>query len=220
MFCSDFFSKTDHLTNEEQWAYAKLLMKTWVRNCRPFPDSDADLARVLGMTVKRWRKVRPRVEIFFDLSGGTWRQPRLEEVFRFVADRGKTSRSNGMLGGRPKTKNINGIENPAGFVQATQNEPIQIQGKKEEGSVPKGTAASAALDDPAKRMWERGTRIFGGNRSLLGKLVREHGQIAVIEAIEATEAQSTPDPLSYLLGCLRRRAAKPDVAPFGSPGFA
>jgi len=48
MWWGDFFNKTDHLSNAEQWAYAKLLAKTWLRNCTPFPDNNKDLARYSG----------------------------------------------------------------------------------------------------------------------------------------------------------------------------
>src|SRR5688500_18160151 len=95
MWWSDFFDKTDHLSNEEQRAYAKLLAKTWVRNAQPFPDNPQDIARVLNMTVKKWLKFRPRLISFFDLSGGTWRQTRLENEFRLVSERASISRRNG-----------------------------------------------------------------------------------------------------------------------------
>ena len=144
MWWSDFFTKTDHLTNEEQWAYAKLLAKTWLRNCKPFPDNDKDLARLLDMTEKRWLKIRPRIAPFFDLSEGTWRQERLENEFAFVAERAENSRRNGKQGGRPKSIKNNNIENPAGSQQVTQTKPTHTHTQKE-GSLgsnePKGADA-------------------------------------------------------------------------------
>jgi len=135
---ADFFSTTDHLSNDEQWAYAKLLAKTWLRNCRPFPDEPRDLARLLNLTVKRWLKIRPRIVGFFDLSEGTWRQENLEKQFAFVSQRAAISRSNGSRGGRPQSNKINEVENPAGSIQVTQNEPranlTKPKPKKEEES--------------------------------------------------------------------------------------
>ena len=117
LWCADFFSKTDHLSNAEQWAYLKLLMKTWVRNGRPIPDDDHDLARLLGLTLVRWQKIRPRIAPFFDLSEGSWRQPRLEREFDFIFKRARVSRDNGKLGGRPVSNKIKSVDNPAGSVQ-------------------------------------------------------------------------------------------------------
>lgn len=144
----DFFNKTDHLSNAEQWAYAKLLAKTWIRNCRPFPDSAPDLARVLGLTVKKWLAMRPRIAPFFDLSEGTWRQLRLEEEFAFVAERAENSRRNGKQGGRPKKNDNKDMENPAGSSQQTPEEPTHTHTQKE-GSVGSNepTAAKPAVAD-------------------------------------------------------------------------
>lgn len=146
---ADFFSKTDHLTNAEQWAYAKLLAKSWLRNCRWFPDEPNDIARLLNMTLERWLKIRPRLAPFFDLSGGTWRQEHLETVWGNVQERVAISQRNGKLGGRPKVNNVNHIENPAGLPTKTQSEPNQIQTQKVEESSPIG--------EPKKR----GTRWSG-----------------------------------------------------------
>jgi uncharacterized protein YdaU (DUF1376 family) len=147
MWWADFFSKTDHLSNDEQWAYAKLLAKTWLRNCQPFPDDARDLSRLLNLTTERWAKIRPRILPFFDLSGGTWRQSRLEEEWAFVQKRSAISQRNGKLGGRPVSNNSNGIENPAGSFQVTQEEPTYTHTQKEEKSTLTG----------AKK--ERGSRL-------------------------------------------------------------
>lgn len=122
LWCADFFAKTDHLSNEEQWAYLKLMMKTWVRNCRPLDDNPQDIARLLGISQKRWLKMRHRLAPFFDLSDATWRQLRLEKEFQFVANRKAVSARNGARGGRPKTMQSNGLENPTG---SSQGGPIE-----------------------------------------------------------------------------------------------
>lgn len=149
MWWSDFFNKTDHLSNEEQWAYAKLMAKTWIRNCKPFPDNAKDIARLLDMGEKRWLKIRPRIAPFFDLSDGTWRQLHLENVFLGVTQRAQTSRSNGALGGRPLSRNINMIENPAGSSRLTQIEPIQNQKEKRKKTSPNGEAKEKRFRLPA-----------------------------------------------------------------------
>jgi uncharacterized protein YdaU (DUF1376 family) len=151
MWWADFFSKTDHLSNDEQWAYAKLLAKTWLRNCQPFPDNARNLARLLDLTTEKWIKIRSRILPFFDLSGGTWRQLRLEKEWEFVQCRSAISQRNGRLGGRPKKSVSNGIENPAGSVQGTQNETTHTHTKKE---VEKDT-----LTGVQKERGERGSRL-------------------------------------------------------------
>lgn len=154
MWWGDFFNKTDHLNNEEQWAYAKLMAKTWLRNCRPFPDDDADLARLLNMGIKRWLKIRPRIEPFFDLSNATWRQPHLEEVFLECAARVESLRTRGGLGGRPKSNDSNDIPKALGSANGKQPKP----NLKEEDSPPNGGGQNApsrrAVADSMIEIWK------------------------------------------------------------------
>jgi hypothetical protein len=79
------------------------------------------------------------------------------------------------------------------------------EGKKEEED--SEATASAALADPVKEMWQRGKALLGPKgASLLGKAIKEHSTIAVMEAIIATENEISPDPVAFFLGCLRSRA--------------
>lgn len=70
--------------------------------------------------------------------------------------------------------------------------------KEDSGAIAPGDA------DPVKLLWDRGLMIVGKhNRSLLGKLCKQHGNVAVMEAIVCTEQETRADPLSFLLGCLK-----------------
>jgi hypothetical protein len=50
--------------------------------------------------------MRAKLAPFFDLSGGTWRQRRLEKEWEWVARRAEVNRKNGSRGGRPKSTPI------------------------------------------------------------------------------------------------------------------
>lgn len=104
LFCGDYIADTTRLTMEQSGAYLQILMVTWRQNCRPLPDDDGELARVCRMTPGRFRdRIRPKIEQFFDLSGGFWRNHRLEKEWVYVAKRAEVSRRNGAAGGRPST---------------------------------------------------------------------------------------------------------------------
>lgn len=168
LFCGDYLADTFDLTTEQHGAYLLILMQTWRRNAKAFPDDDTVLARACRCTPGRFRKaIRPVLEPFFDLSGGTWRSARLEKEWAYVAERAAISRANGLNGGRPK-KAANGFEsraenceqtdsvqadnplkfqeteNPAGSSQVTQDETTQTHTYKEEEDSVLRTAAAAA----------------------------------------------------------------------------
>ncbi|MGH9592091.1 MAG: DUF1376 domain-containing protein [Bryobacteraceae bacterium] len=235
-------------TPEECWAATMLWCRAWKQvPGGSLPDDDKILASFSGAG-KRWPKIRQMaLRGFVKCADGrlyhrflcvevghaferkmAFQRKREADAKRLNEWRKKQSQN------ADETRFNGGFETRCDmrFVAEGQGQGQgQGQGsKEEEGSVgfaiaQPTAAASAARDDsepdPVKRMWAKGTRILGGNRALLGKLVREHGQVLVVEAIEATEANTPPDPIGYLLGCLRKRAkAEGGVSPFSSPGFA
>jgi hypothetical protein len=73
-------------------------------------------------------------------------------------------------------------------------------------NIPLNTSGAVAPDDPVKQLWDRGLAILGqGQRSLLGKLRKRHGDVVVLEAIVATETECPSDPPAFLVACCQRR---------------
>lgn len=122
--CVDAYrNDTAHLTLEQHGAYLTLIMLAWrTPDCR-LPDDDAKLARMLGVTSKKWASLKPAVMEFWALVDGFWTQKRLEKERDFVSRRAKTSSDNGSHGGRPKSLISKDWANPAGLTQDTQAEP-------------------------------------------------------------------------------------------------
>lgn len=88
---------TQTLSAEEQGAYLLILLATWRNNGQPFPDDERLLATVTRLSRTRWRRVRARLEPFFDLSGGVWRQPRLERTWHQAAVKIEAKRRAGRI---------------------------------------------------------------------------------------------------------------------------
>lgn len=76
-FPRDWIADTRHLTLEQRGAHHDLLMFAWCRPKPELPDDDADLARFLGITVGRWRKIRPAIESLWQVADGVWTHKRL-----------------------------------------------------------------------------------------------------------------------------------------------
>jgi hypothetical protein len=78
-------------------------------------------------------------------------------------------------------------------------------GKKEEDSDASASGAGAPVD-PVKVIWDRGLALIGSkHRSLLGKMRKEYGDIALLEAILESEQEHPIEPLEYLVACCQRR---------------
>jgi hypothetical protein len=134
---------------------------------------------------------------------------------------------NGAKGGRPSNK-PNGLAEPGGFHACmTRAElPITIT---EDTSVPSGTEGAGAPPPPAglvpseegeqplaplepvdlvKQIFDRGKQQLGQKSgSLLGKMRAAYGDLAVIDAIDACEAEAPSNPPAFFVKCLQARRA-------------
>jgi len=77
LFTDAYLGDTLHLSTEEHGAYLLLLMATWrSRDCH-LEDDDTRLARMAGVGIKKWTKMRPVIEAFFTVDARGWTQKRL-----------------------------------------------------------------------------------------------------------------------------------------------
>ncbi|WP_407529412.1 YdaU family protein [Methylobacterium oryzisoli] len=112
---------TAHLTLEEHGAYLMLLMLAWRSpGCR-LPDDDAKLARMLGLTAKKWARIKENVMGFWDLEGGFWIQPRLMKEHQFVSRKSEQNRSAGSRGGHSKSLKNKQLDLADATANATAN---------------------------------------------------------------------------------------------------
>lgn len=239
MFWGDFFGKTAGMTFEAEWAYCKLLARTWQRNAVPYPDNDSQIARALGLSVTRWKRLRPEVETFFDLSGGNWRNFRLEKEFQRVKEISAKRQDAGSRGGAAKALNghkttlVNASVLPQAELEQKATTHTQTQTQEDSGSSlrsdPAAPTNGAAKPDPLKAMFDSGVQLYTAAgisekqaRKLLAKQRQEFGIAAVISAIKAADAEMATEPISFVAACLSRSkaASKRNREGFGSPGFA
>ena len=77
LYIGDYIADTGRLTTEQHGAYFLLMMDYW-RNGPP-PDDDQVLAQITRLSVDAWSIARAKLEIFFSIDSGTWKQKRLDE---------------------------------------------------------------------------------------------------------------------------------------------
>jgi uncharacterized protein YdaU (DUF1376 family) len=74
-FVGDYLKETRHLTLEEHGAYFHLIIEYWAKGC--LADDDAQLARIVGISLAKWqKKMRPVMKALF--PGDGWQHERLE----------------------------------------------------------------------------------------------------------------------------------------------
>lgn len=93
LYPADYLADTQHLTTELHGAYFLLLLAYWTRQ-GPLRDSDAELAMICRMPMKRWLSARPTLAAFFEIHDGVWVQGRCEREIA-AAQRTKEAAKNG-----------------------------------------------------------------------------------------------------------------------------
>lgn len=69
LYVSDFIGDTLSLSTEQIGAYMLLLMAMWNAKGK-LPDDDAKLARIVRMSLKKWKAISPEVLAYFDREAG------------------------------------------------------------------------------------------------------------------------------------------------------
>jgi uncharacterized protein YdaU (DUF1376 family) len=76
LWLGDYFKATRHLDATQHGAYLLLIFECWTQS--KLPDDDAALARIACLAVRNWRKIRPVIEPFFVVGGGSWTHKRVD----------------------------------------------------------------------------------------------------------------------------------------------
>jgi uncharacterized protein YdaU (DUF1376 family) len=101
LYVSDFIGDTLHLSTEQVGAYLLLLMAMWNAG-GSLPDDEAKLARIVRMSIKRWRAVASDLMAFFEVGGGAVRHNRLTKELQKSEGKSQSRASAGAAGGRAK----------------------------------------------------------------------------------------------------------------------
>jgi uncharacterized protein YdaU (DUF1376 family) len=126
MYWDAYLADTTHLTTEEHGAYLLLLAAMWRRN-GSVPDNDKDNARILGMTLAKWRKIKARLVSTisgFHAEGGAITQEKLQKTWENTQEKINKNRANGSKGGRPKGNKNKDLDEAKGSISDNPNESI------------------------------------------------------------------------------------------------
>lgn len=115
LYIGDWDSGTRHLDCEQDGAYGRLVRHYWKNGA--LPDDDAQLARVVGMPVARWRKVRGVLAGFFVISDGRWTHNRVEEELVKWGEKRRRAIERASAGGRAKAAKSSATSTPQALLK-------------------------------------------------------------------------------------------------------
>ncbi|MCJ9428668.1 YdaU family protein [Kordiimonas marina] len=235
LFTDAYLADTRHLTAEEHGAYLLLLMCAWrTRGCR-LRDDDRTLARLVGVTAARWRKLRPVLMDFFTTEGGYWQQKKLCAVYEGVQERVTRNRENGAKGGRAKAAKLaddkrKGSGATSGAMPDATGGASGAKGSRRVGQklatkarvqTPKPEVAAAACPDnedgvpsaPPLEPSAGGVTAWRGPVAAAAGLTEGGLDLSPLHAWQAAGADLVADVLPVIDRLKRREAAKGGKAP-------
>lgn len=153
MYWDAYLADTTHLTTEEHGAYMLLLAAMWRRNGW-VPDDDRDNARILGLTIGKWRKIKVRLSGFLMFREGEISQKKLLETWENTQEKIEKNRTNGAKGGRPKSSKNKHLGKANGSISDNPNEskpepePEPYKLEEPKGSLPEVTSGAPPSAQP------------------------------------------------------------------------
>jgi len=107
-YFAEHYTTTSHLSADAHSAYVRLLCVYGIRQ-GPFPDNDSQLAKIAGISSRKWSRIRPDVSALFqvDVVKKEWRHTELDAAIARAKDLSAKRADAGRKGGgaaarRPK----------------------------------------------------------------------------------------------------------------------
>jgi uncharacterized protein YdaU (DUF1376 family) len=225
----DYLTATVHLSWVEDCAYRRLLDLYYSRE-QAIPGDVAQAARLCRATTKEERKaVETVLSEFFTLTEKGWFHSRCEEEIAKALEAAERARQNGRRGGRPaKQKPTQNPEETQPVIPGNPEEsnskapnpnPITNTSEAEaSGAVAPAKSADVMTKD---ELWSAGKSLLAQAGipkaqcgSLIGKLVKDYGDVVVIEAVRAAVVTRPADPVAYIkAACMHSAGQRANVAP-------
>ena len=163
LYVADYLGDTRHLTTEQHGAYLLLLMTMW-RSDGVLSDDPAKLARIAGVTVARWAKIRDDLMAFFTPCEGGITQGRLVAELTIANEKSEKRSQSGKAGARAKALKSNklAVANAARLPKhSPEPEPISKTEAKASLSSAPLSAAPMTYPEPFEAAWKAYPHVKG-----------------------------------------------------------
>lgn len=186
LYVAKYLGKTGHLSTLEHGAYMLLIMHYWLNG--PLPDDDNSLAQICRCRPEHWRKIRPKLALFFHVElGQLWRHKTIEEELQKAAElREKKSRA-GIASANARSTGVQQVLQQDAQHKGNQPQP-PIQKEERRSSFTsvvggKNGSGNVTIKDPFERL-ARFQKTIAENV--------EHGWLTVTTASNPDDPQFEP----------------------------
>lgn len=193
LYVADYMSDAAHLSTIEHGAYLLLIMTYWQKG-GPLPNDDKKLARICRLGPAQWKRIKPQILEFFDVSVLQLSHSRINSELAKVRDKSLKNRKGGLARAQQMLSERSADAQP--YISDTD-------------TVVPLAKANGAAPDADKVFWERAKAHIGGSNpgALIGKWKRDYGLAETKAAICASQLEGAIDPTSFITAVLRRNGS-------------
>ena len=215
LYVGDYLKDTRHLTAEHHGAYLLLLMDIWNRG-GAIPDEPRSMARIAGVSAKRWPAVWAVIGGFFDCADGKVCHGRITSELQKADQISQKRKTAGSKGGAAKALK----EQERALANAKQM-PWQTHSRSQPQPQKKSSEAKASDADASdevltvkQQIWAVGRPMFekaGTSKAaagaVIGKLIKSKGEAEALSIVTALRADMPMDPEAYLWAIIHGKQA-------------
>jgi uncharacterized protein YdaU (DUF1376 family) len=215
LYVADYLGDTRHLSTEQHGAYLLLLMAMW-RAGGSLPDDETKLARIVGLSPAKWRRVSADVLAFFTVADGVLTQKRLTAEIEKTKEKSIKRADAGSKGGQAKALKTKKPAVANATILPQHLSDIRDQKEESKNSVASATGADAPSIDPKTILFRQGLPLLasltgkpeGVLRPILGRWLKLTGNDcgAVLAEIERCRGSPVANPVSWIEARLKPKA--------------
>lgn len=218
LFADAYLADTMHLTTEEHGAYLLLLMAAWRAEDCSLPNDDRKLARITGLSPRKWKTIKPTLIEFWPTEGERIFNARLRKERSYVQRRVHANSENAR-----KRWNAQDVENKQsgscdgisdGISDGNAPPPPPHSGTLEANA---SNAQNEPVFDPVQFIFDSGHRILQHYEpddkkrgALIGAWRKDAGSDALlIDALTAAVRERPQHPVAWMRKAIQVRKDNP-----------
>lgn len=205
LFGDAYLADTTHLTTEEHGAYLLLLMAAWRQSDCSLPNDDRKLARITGLSLRKWKSIQATILDFWVEENGRIFQPRLRREHDFACKKSKQNSKAAKARWEtqtPENKQDGGMRTHS-ECNAPPPPPTITISNDMGGNPPDASDIRKAIFDTGKAILKAAGHDPRHAGSIVGRWRKTYSDSQVLTVLARCQAEQPSEPVEWITKALQ-----------------